>query len=120
MEWDWVSPLASKIIGYYRKRILRWPGPGEALLWAQSEMGEAADKLLSMDTRWVRNNPQDHPVASNEEFGEELGDAIMMLVVAGLTKGVDPLQLLEAKIERKLMAGSQTRPNQEINNASRS
>ncbi len=52
--------------------------------------------------QWVRNNPEAHPVATRQDFSEELGDVIMMLMVAGLVDGVDPLDALYAKMERKL------------------
>lgn len=81
---------------YYETRGLRRPAPEEALLWLVTEVGEAADEWMRIDKDWVRNNPQ--PDYSPERFGSELGDVMLMAMVAGLADGVSPLEMLLEKM----------------------
>lgn len=92
--------ILQTIRNYYYKRNLKTPTSQEAILWAITELGEASDLLLMKTTDWVRNN--EHERYSVERFEEELGDAIMMLVVAGWVARGDPIKALVEKIERKL------------------
>ena len=103
-----VSPPARQILDYYTRRRLRWPTPEEAVLFAMTELGEAADVLLQRKGGWTRNNPENKPEGTIEEVGEELGDTIMMLMVVGLRLGVDPLESLDAKLRRKLVEWEQS------------
>lgn len=93
--------LIDKIKDYYEKRQLLRPNIWEALGWATTELGEVYEVLLSKKN-WVRNNPEDHPQPSVDTLAEELGDVIFMLVVAGIVEGVDPIEALEKKMQRKL------------------
>lgn len=89
---------------YYDARQMVWPSTKEALLWAMSEIGEAADvELMASNRDWVRNNPSEHNT-TDADFAEELGDAIMMLLVAGYSRGLDPLRAMLEKAERKMLA----------------
>lgn len=97
-----MNQLTKKIENYYQKRALKHPNLWEALGWATAELGEVYEVILSWQPGWVRNNPENHPVKSKEDLAEELGDVIFMLVVAGMEEGVDPLDALERKMERKL------------------
>lgn len=85
---------------YYAARKLKEPTAKEALLWAQTEMGEAIDLRMQLDGGWVRNHEKEP--YSPERYAEELGDAIMMLLKAGMAEGVDPLAALEEKLNRKI------------------
>ena len=88
---------------YYRERGLKWPNETKAILFAITELGEMAELLVNKDDEeWVRNNPEDKEGWSPERFGEELGDVIMMCQVAGMDAGVDPMELLLKKMQRKL------------------
>jgi NTP pyrophosphatase (non-canonical NTP hydrolase) len=97
-----MSELFDRVKDYYEKRNLTQPNVWEALGWASAEFGEVYEALMSWDSKWIRNNPQDHPVKSKEDFAEELGDVIMMLVAAGMVEGVDPVQALYKKMDSKL------------------
>lgn len=97
-----LSELGSTIAAYYDRRGLKTPTALWAVIFAQTELAEALEVLLEREGGWVRNHPDDKPAGTSEELGEELGDAIMMLMVAGLVDGVDPLACLRAKITRKL------------------
>jgi hypothetical protein len=90
------------VIEYYERRGLHWPTVEEALQFVHTELGEAYEILLARNPNWVRNNPTEKPGFSARVLGEELGDAIMMLVVAGLAADVDPVSALLDKIDRKL------------------
>lgn len=99
------SVLVSTIREYYDKRSLVWPqNVWEALGWAISELGEAYELLNARQRNWIRNNPEECPEFTPELLAEELGDAIVMIVVAGIVEGVDPIQALYDKMQRKLDA----------------
>ncbi len=94
--------LAQIITNYYELRGLKWPTAEEAMMWAETEMGEVYEILLAQKGGWVRNNPEDHTASSADELGTELGDVIMMLMVAGIVQGTDPITCLTNKMERKI------------------
>ncbi len=56
----------------------------------------------------MRNHPEDKPGYSSEKLGEELGDVIMMAMVAGMARGVNPARSLTEKIHRKVIALRET------------
>lgn len=93
---------SSFIVAYYTSRKYQIPNVWEAMAWAHTEMAEAYEVLMAKKSEWVRNNPQNKPDWDPELFAEELGDAIMMLIVAGLTQGADPLQAMIDKLDRTL------------------
>lgn len=93
--------LCHKVVSYYEQRGLVWPDAKDAVLWAMTELGEAVELLMARG-RWVRNNPDAHPPFDKVEFGRELGDVVMMCVVAGMVEGVDVVEELEGKMEEKL------------------
>ncbi len=87
---------------YYTQRGLKFPDAWRALAFATTEMGEAYEFLLQRDGGWVRNNPESKPDWDPQAFAEELGDVIMMVIAAGIAEGVDPVQAMLGKMERKL------------------
>jgi hypothetical protein len=97
-----VSELARLILAYYKCRDYSWPDFAEAIVWAVTEMGEAGELHMARElNRWQRNNPDRKEEYDPDRMGEELGDAIMMLMVAGLVSGVDPIACLVKKLEDK-------------------
>lgn len=91
------------IKAYYEARKYQWPTTYESMAWAHREMGEAYEVLLAKRPNWVRNNPANHPTEfSKDRFAEELGDAIMMLIVAGIVEKVDAINAMLSKIYTKL------------------
>lgn len=96
------------IKNYYIKRNLKWPTTEEAMMWVMTEIAEVYEYLLALRGGWVRNNPEDHPDddTSLEEIiagiEEELGDVILMLLVTGMTKNVDPLAAIQRKLGKWL------------------
>lgn len=95
--------LGQLIERYYDARGLKRPSEWEALAWAITELGEAYEHLLAREGGWVRNSPESHPeVWDPSAFAEELGDAIMMLVMAGRVLGVDPLSALRRKLVTRI------------------
>lgn len=95
--------LNSIVSDYYEARGLVWPDARAALLWALTELAEAAELELARD-EWVRNNPGDKEEWSSERFAEELGDVIFMCIVAAMVEGEDALQAMTDKLGRKLTA----------------
>lgn len=90
---------------YYHKRGLKWPDFNDAMKFVLTEIGEVYEIDLTRTGGWVRNNPDNKPITFDKErLASELGDVIMMVMVAGIVEGVDPLQALLNKIHRKLEA----------------
>lgn len=96
------AQLAHQICEYYQLRGQKWPNVEEAMMWLETECAEVYELLLARKDGWVRNNPANKPEFSKEALAAELGDAIMMLLVAGYVEDVDPMQALLEKVERKL------------------
>ena len=100
MVWQMLKDI---IHDYYWKRGLKWPKDSwEALGWLQTELGEVYELLLSRKGGWIRNSPDGKEAFDLDRLGEELGDALMMVMVAGMVEGVDPEQFLIDKIKGKL------------------
>lgn len=97
-----MSNLADEIKDYYGKRGLTIPNLYQALGFVNQELGEVYDVVLNMDGNWIRNNPQNHQAKSLSELSDELGDVIMMVMVAGIYNGIDPIDSLREKMRRKL------------------
>lgn len=94
--------ISGLINDYFVRRGLVWPDAKDAILFSQTEVTEAIELLMAKDGGWVRNNPDGKEPYSTDRFGEELGDAIMMLLIAGLGVGVNPLASMIEKINRKM------------------
>lgn len=92
--------LSDIIKEYYAKRGLVWPNFDNAMKFVATEIGEVYEIDLSRDT-WVRNNPEDKPKFNKEDLAKELGDVLMMVMVAGIAEGVDPLDALLEKMYKK-------------------
>jgi len=99
-QWE----VYNLIIQYYKKRGLKWPDFDNAMKFVLTEIGEAYEIDLSRVGGWIRNNPDAKPEFDKNALGSELGDAIMMLMVAGIVEGVNPLAALVNKINKKLEA----------------
>lgn len=98
-----MSAVASIIRAYYAKRGLKWPDFDSAMKFVLTELGEVYELDLAREGGWVRNNLQSKPSFSKEELSKELGDAIMMLMVAGIVEGVDPIDSLVDKLRSKIL-----------------
>lgn len=97
--------LSEIIKDYFEKRGLKWsPNSWQSLAFLQTELAEVYELLLDRESGYVRNNPQNKPQFDKDKLEEELGDVIMMTMVTGIIEGVDPLQGLLKKMERKLKA----------------
>ena len=77
----------------------------EALAFANTELGEVYEELLAKAAdKWKRNNPEDHPQEFDiDRFAGELGDVILMCIVAGRAESVNVLAALRAKLTQKIM-----------------
>jgi NTP pyrophosphatase (non-canonical NTP hydrolase) len=81
---------------YYQFRGLTEPDANQAFLFLVSEVGELSDAFVEKQARWVRNNPD-----RERDINAEIGDVLMMLTVFAASQGVDPLEAMLAKMERK-------------------
>lgn len=90
------SKLVELVQAYYRFRGLTEPDANQALLFLVSEVGELADAFVEGQGAWVRNHPD-----KERDIKDEIGDVLMMLTVFAHQLGVDPLDALKAKMERK-------------------
>lgn len=97
-----MSDLSELIKKYYDYRSLKWPNFDAAMKFVQTEMGEVYELDLAREGGWVRNHPEDKPTFNKEDLAKELGDCIMMLMVAGIVEDVDPLEALVNKINKKM------------------
>lgn len=87
------------IRSYYEPRGLQWPlDADEALMWVLTELGGVMELLLARRGEWVRNCPDEHREFSKVRLAEELGDVVMMVLVAGMVEGVDLLEVLREKL----------------------
>ena len=97
------NELKDFIITYFNKRGLIRPNFDNAMKFAITEIGEVYEIDLASYDGWIRNNPNNKPSKfTKEDIAEELGDVIMMIMVAGIAEGVDPLSALIKKMCRKL------------------
>lgn len=97
--------LGSLVRMYYQRRELKWPTMMEALGFAATEMGEAWELVLERVGGWVRNNPHNKAAYDGGLLARELGQAMMMLQVAGMSAGVDPMAAL-----REMLMGEEEVP----------
>lgn len=102
-RWTSLDGLVKDIITYYEARGLKWPSDyGKSMMWFNQERAEAEEIYLAKEGGWVRNHPEEAPEWNQERFTEELGDMLMMVIVAGLVEGVDPVTALRNKMKQKL------------------
>ena len=93
--------IIMKIREYYILRGLAFPSFDNAMKFAVTEIAEALEVDLARYS-WVRNHPEDKPAFDSSLLSTELGDAIMMLLVAGITEGENPLKSLLRKMNKKV------------------
>jgi NTP pyrophosphatase (non-canonical NTP hydrolase) len=82
---------------YFEFRRYVDPNAAQAFFFLSSEVGELADKYVHSQAQWVRNNPQN----KNDDVAGEIGDVLQMLTKFAEKVGVDPLEAMLAKWERK-------------------
>jgi NTP pyrophosphatase (non-canonical NTP hydrolase) len=56
------------------------PNQHEAFLWLVSEVGEIASAVVKATQDWKRNHPEKH--IDDDDYGTEVGQAIMMAILA--------------------------------------
>jgi len=95
------SQLAKYVEEYFKARNLKIPTFFEAMAWMQTEVGETYEVWLAK-FNFARNNPEAHPPFSEEKLAEELGDVLLMIMVAGLTQGVNPLWAMLRKMSKHI------------------
>lgn len=89
------------IISYFAERKLKFPDFNDAIKFAITEIAEALEIDLAQYD-YIRNNPHDKPEFDKQKLEEELGDVLMMIQLAGIVIGLNPMKGLIRKIERKL------------------
>jgi NTP pyrophosphatase (non-canonical NTP hydrolase) len=94
--------IRAKITELYLTRGYKWPDEMQALAFVNTELGECYELLLAKTKGWKRNNPRDKQPYSDDDFAKELGDAIMMLCVAGYVCDVDPIEAMLSKMDVKI------------------
>ena len=94
--------IVGMIEHYYDKRGLKKPDFDDAMKFVHTELAEVYELVLA-GKGYIRNHPENKPTEMDKiKLGRELGDAIMMLIVAGLVEGVDPIESLMSKLQEKL------------------
>lgn len=94
--------LMEYITDYYEAKGLRWPDAKESAMRLTTEVGKLIDALLRKEQGWMHNQKSSDPA-------EELADVLMMTMVCARSLGVDVVEVLLAKMERKVRES--TRPN---------
>ena len=97
-----MSPLTEKILAWFDVGGLKRPDFWHAMGFAETERAEALEVIFSREGGWVRNHPENKPEWDREAFGKELGQAVMMIVMAGIAEGIDPLESLDAWLGKKI------------------
>lgn len=97
-----METLLELIIKYYKEKQLKLPDVWEAMAFVNTEIAEVYELLLARNGGWLRNHPENKPEFNIENLGEELGDCIFMLMVAGYVEGINPIESLKNKLNRKL------------------
>ena len=88
--------ISEIVKAYYEYRGLTNPDANQAYLFLVSEIGELADALVANQAKWVRNNPE-----RERDIEAEIGDVLMMLTVFSMEMGIDPVEAMLKKMERK-------------------
>ena len=88
--------IPETVRAYFEHRGLTAPDAGQALLFLVSEVGELADAFVEQQAQWVRNNP-----GRNRDISDEIGDVLMMLTVFADAEGIDPVDAMLNKFDRK-------------------
>jgi hypothetical protein len=109
-----MDSLTEMIKKYWELRQLKKPNFQEAMMWAHTEIAEAYEIKLAQMGGWVRNNPDDHKEVNNKKLQEELGDAIMMLIMAGVAEDGDPISSLKWKMWLKTPGSGLMDPSVEV------
>lgn len=104
-----MNQLTEDVKEYFELRGLKFPDVWRALAFLDTEKAEALELLLAKDGGWTRNNPENKAPWDQNDFADELGDIIMMAIVTGLAEGVDPIEALEKKMDRKLAVSGKFR-----------
>ena len=89
--------LIDIIKDFYVASKLRYPTFDDAMKFVHMELAEALEVDIARKG-YERNNPEKKPKFSKVLLEEELGDAIRMIMVAGILEGVNPLDGLIAKL----------------------
>lgn len=93
-----VNQLTLKVLLHFNNSGKIWPSLEDAILFLQTEIGEAIELLLSKKP-YKRNHPDNKELFTKERFAEELGDVIYMAIIAGNIAEVDVIQVLLKKIK---------------------
>lgn len=97
-----MSDLINLVNEYYNYRKLKFPDFSSAMKFVMTELAEVYELDLAREGGWIRNHPENKPEFSKEALSEELGDAIFMLIVAGMAEGVDPIESMKTKMKTKM------------------
>lgn len=94
-----VKPLSlvELVADYAAFRKLKTPNKDQAFKWLCAEMGELAEADVVGEQAWVRNNPNKEP----SSVADEIGDVLMMLTRYAAAQGLDPLECMKIKWQRK-------------------
>jgi hypothetical protein len=102
------NDLAYMVQFYFEQRGVKLPTFEQAMMFLHVELGDVYEIYLAQSDGWRRNHSIDGETEfSKRRLAEELGDAIMMLVVAGLVCETDPIQALLENLARKSRVVSQ-------------
>jgi NTP pyrophosphatase (non-canonical NTP hydrolase) len=88
--------IIETVQAYYEYRGLTIPDDTQALLFLVSEVGELADSHVEQQAQWVRNHAE-----KERGVEDEVGDVLMMLTAYCIARGIDPVECMLNKFEKK-------------------
>lgn len=91
--------LKDEVLNHFETMGRVWPSTEDALLFIATELAEATELVLA-EKAYKRNHAKEP--FSPGRFAEELGDIVYMCVIAGQTRGVDPVEAMLAKMFRQV------------------
>lgn len=81
---------------YFVHAGMTWPETRDAVDFAVTEIGEVVDALKRKEPHWGRHNPD-----KDRDLGMEISQAVMMLVIAADTAGVDLMKSTHRWMQEK-------------------
>lgn len=91
-----MEKVVDVVKAYYQFRGLTIPDDAQALLFLVSEVGELADAHVEQQAEWIRNHAD-----KERSIDDEVGDILMMLTAYCIARGIDPVEAMLNKFEKK-------------------
>ena len=95
--------IIETVKAYYKFRGLGVPDDTQALLFLVSEVGELSDAHVEQQGDWLRNHAD-----KERSVEDEVGDVLMMLTAYCISRGIDPVECMLGKFNKKGFSPAET------------